>query len=107
MIDIDRMNVKYSKVINLDIDRKVTINRINPNPFIETININVEAVKDEILIIRLSDMRGRTIKALNYPAKKGLNNIKIPDLKNMYNGTYLFEIIEDGQITNRQLIIKN
>ncbi len=63
--------------------------------------------KDEVLIFKLSDMSGRTIKTLNYPAKKGLNNVRILNLKNVYKGTYIIELIADGQIINRQLIIKN
>ncbi len=107
MIDNDRINLKYSSVINLSINKGIMVNHISPNPFLESININVDIVKDAALVFKLNDMRGKTIKTLNYPGKKGLNNVRLSNLKNISKGTYLVEIIADGEILNRQLIIKN
>ena len=106
IIDKDNRNITYSKVIKLNVDKGIVLNNISPNPFINEINIKLEIAKDAPLIISLSDMSGRRIRTFNYSAKKGGNNISLAGLNSLLSGTYLVELIADGENISRQLLIK-
>jgi hypothetical protein len=51
-------------------------------------------------------MSGRRIRTFNYSAKKGDNNISLAGLNSLLSGTYLVELIADGENISRQLLIK-
>jgi hypothetical protein len=106
MIDADNINFKYSNVIALHIDKGITINSISPNPFSEAIHMNISLPADVSLAIKITDITGKSIRAINYDAKKGSNNIILPGFNNLIRGTYVIELSTGGENISRQLIIK-
>jgi hypothetical protein len=106
MVDVDG-KFKRSNVVVLRADKGIVVNFVSPNPFSESINVNVDAAKDQIFTITLNDMGGRVIRKFSYNAKKGLNNLKLTDLKNISSGTYMLQMNSGEEKISRQLIIKN
>ncbi len=106
MTDKDNSTARYSKVISLHVNKGIVLNYISPNPFVNSIKINLDMVKDALLQITLNDMTGRKIKTMVYAAKSGLNDITLTGLNSVIKGTYSIELSCGGETFSRQLIIK-
>lgn len=97
---------KYSKVIIIRIDKGITINQVSPNPFMDVINMSFHASGKAQLFITVKDLSGRIVRRVNYVTRQGLNNIPVSNLNGMSAGTYVIEIVSEGDRVFRELLIK-
>ncbi|MDB5222115.1 MAG: hypothetical protein JWN83_782 [Chitinophagaceae bacterium] len=106
MINND-LSFKYSDVIAMYTDKDISVSTVNPNPFKESVTVTINAERNMLLIISISDMMGRKVRSVSYAAHAGINLVNINALNNLSKGTYLLEINSAGERICRQTIIKN
>lgn len=106
MID-NNQTFKYSDVIAMYIGRDISVSTANPNPFEDKITVTVNAEKNMPLNIVITDMMGRKVRSVRYPATPGMNRINIDGLNKLSKGNYLLEINSIGEMIGRQAMLKN
>ena len=106
MIDKGLGKYSYSSTIALHADNGIVSTSISPNPFVNAINIKMNALKEMPLVISLTDIAGRKLKSINYTVKQGDNNIIMSGLQSVLKGTYIIELMMGNQSVYHQLLIK-
>jgi len=97
---------KYSNILVFKIkNTAATTLSVYPNPAVNYFTVQLNALKDGMATIRLTDMLGRTLLTRSSQISLGTNNIMFNDLNNIAAGTYTLQLIIDGDVTNRKVII--
>lgn len=78
---------------------------VYPNPASDKLNVVFTALKNIDLTLTLSDISGRVVKQVNYPARQGKNNF-IFDLGNMPKNIYILSIRGDNSSLKYKVVIK-
>ena len=63
-----------------------------PNPFIETLSLEVEVDANVSTIVKIVNPEGKIIKLLSWNIKQGINKTSLNDLETLDAGEYLLEI---------------
>ena len=93
---------KNSSVLTTKVSCNTSTMDVSPNPFVDHINIVVNAVKSGNGILTLTDNLGRQVYSIKRYLQLGANNIKITDLNNFAKGFYILSVkTEDGAINER------
>lgn len=106
IIDRSTSVEKFSKVVVIRTDKGIAINQVAPNPFSDVINMSFNANDKMALMITLKDMAGRVVRTVSYSTKKGLNNIPIDNLQRLAAGSYVVEVVVEGDRIYSELLIK-
>ncbi|MCF8228297.1 MAG: T9SS type A sorting domain-containing protein [Bacteroidales bacterium] len=70
---------------------------VYPNPFRENVNISVYSQKQQKAMIKIFDLKGRSLCDRSVQLQHGNNLIRLAELKHCKNAVYLLEIdLEDG-----------
>lgn len=79
--------------------------KINPNPFQQEVNIELELFDSELISISLITLSGKVIFEGSVPFSKGIQQFKISDLDNLQSGLYFlkFESENRGLIETKKL----
>ncbi|MEO6583952.1 MAG: T9SS type A sorting domain-containing protein [Ferruginibacter sp.] len=97
---------KYSKIIVFHTEKGIIVNQIAPNPFTDNIQLSCNTIKKTEMSVTLKDMAGRLVKIMTYSAKKGINKISIEGLQKLSAGTYVIELLADGQRIHSEVLLK-
>ncbi|MBP6455537.1 MAG: T9SS type A sorting domain-containing protein [Chitinophagaceae bacterium] len=109
----------YYRLLQKDIDGKENLSEVvlinftehgnqislYPNPFENELNIEINSLNASNVIIKLSDLSGRTIQTLNTKTEIGQNKIPISLLK-IASGIYQISIFENGKLSLTQKVTK-
>ncbi|HUZ59742.1 MAG TPA: T9SS type A sorting domain-containing protein [Hanamia sp.] len=87
----------FSKVIALRIKTINQLITVSPNPFSNYLNINVEWNQVEMATEKIFAADGKEVFSKILQMNKGYNYIKITDLSNLNNGTYILELISPSE----------
>lgn len=98
---------EYSETLIIDND-EVTASNMNvyPNPFNSTVSIMCTAKQDGEATIRVTDISGREVIAMNREVVKGSNSIQLEDMEQLKQGVYFVSVQIDGQ-TQVTKLVKN
>jgi len=80
---------------------------VSPNPFVEKLNVQYNAVTNGQAEIRLLNVNGQTVISSKANISTGSNNIQVNGLSNLSRGIYIFQLLKDGVVIDNQKIIKN
>jgi hypothetical protein len=76
-----------------------------PNPFSVSTKISFQTEKNQIVILVVKNILGRTVFSNEYKISTG--NVSIPFYKNhLKSGTYFYSIITDKETISKRLIVK-
>lgn len=77
--------------------------QVYPNPFVDVINLDLEALETSVGQISIVDMAGRVVLAQAIQINEGTQTISIP-AKDLLAGTYLYEVVVNGKVTSGKLV---
>ena len=99
-------NSKYSNTLSFRLSNKASIGlAVHPNPATSYVVLKINAVKDGIAIVRITDMYGKVVSIQNSRVSAGSNAVNFSDLTKMAGGNYNVQVILDGEVMNEKLII--
>ena len=102
-IDIDGTS-KYSTIASLRLKKSGASVTVTPNPFNTYVNINVEAGKNEMAIVKVLNMAGGELVTKKVQLMKGTNYIAIDALSKLPVGNYIIQIATDTENMFKQII---
>lgn len=108
MIDIDG-KFSYSNVIAFagNQSKGIIVSNVKPNPFIETVNLNIVLQQTQRLNIQLIDMSGRVVLTRDIQANEGNNDIRFDGLGNLSEGIYFIKIITPDAVLQQKVLKVN
>jgi len=80
---------------------------VSPNPFVEKLNVQYNAVTNGQAEIRLLNVNGQTVISTKANITSGSNNLQVNGLSKLNTGMYILQLIKDGVVIDNQKIIKN
>jgi Secretion system C-terminal sorting domain len=83
---------RYTNVVLVKV-AGIKIGKISPNPFKESVRIEVEAKVKETATVRIVAMNGKVVLSQMEQLQKGGNQFTINGLNNLTSGTYIIEVI--------------
>lgn len=83
---------------------KIVINKINPNPFKNEINISIYLLQQQQLTMQLVDMAGRMAVTRAFTCTSGENKLVIYDLGSLSPGMYFIKVIAADAIVQQKAI---
>ena len=105
MIDNDG-KYSYSTVIVFIGNPKngIIVSNVKPNPFTETINLNIVLQQAQLLTIQMADMTGRVVLTKDVSGKEGSNDIKYNGLSGLSDGIYFIRIITADAVLQQKVL---
>ena len=97
---------KYSKILVFRVDMGITTNSISPNPFKESIKLDFATNYSQNISIKMFDLMGRQVKIISKTAQKGTNTVNISELQNLPAGSYIIEMIANGERVFKEVLFK-
>ena len=105
-VDIDK-KASYSKIVLVRLTNSASITTM-PNPFLSSVTVNINNPTQGVVVIRLSNSAGLTIRSFDQHVERGVNQLAITDLDRLSAGMYLLEVIDKANGTRiSQKLIKN
>lgn len=96
MIDKDG-GFSYSAVVKINVSVKGTFAEVNPNPFAEVLNINIESDVKDVAVMIVSDLSGRTLLKKAVLLSAGNNALQVKEAAGLSKGTYVLTISTSKQ----------
>ncbi|MEO6189163.1 MAG: GEVED domain-containing protein, partial [Saprospiraceae bacterium] len=76
---------------------------VQPNPFSNNLNVNLNSEKDQHINISVSNLLGQVKQVAKYEVRQGANSIDL-DLSNLLPSTYILNIDADNQKWQKKII---
>ncbi|MFK7807968.1 MAG: T9SS type A sorting domain-containing protein, partial [Saprospiraceae bacterium] len=74
---------------------------VYPNPVKNTLNVDFELEQDEVVVLKITDMAGKTIFLEEYAAERGINNYTM-NFGSLANSVYFVTMkSSNGMVTKR------
>jgi hypothetical protein len=104
LADVDG-KMKYSNVAAVRLNKAPGIT-VWPNPFTTSISVTITSSQNTELMIRITDMAGRSISTNNQQVPRGIAQVSINNLDHLANGVYMLEVTDknSGSRTVHKLI---
>jgi len=104
LTDVDG-KVSYSNVAAVRISKAVGI-KAWPNPFVNSVQVQINSLVNTEIELRITDVKGRTILVQRNQVIRGNNQLSIENLHRLASGSYLLEVINKSDLstTNFKLI---
>lgn len=78
-----------------------------PNPFINSITVEINSPMDQHGIVRLIDGTGKIVRMLSWNLKRGLNITTLNGLKGLPDGIYYIDVVDaEGNFMHKTKIVK-
>jgi len=78
-----------------------------PNPFVNSITVEISSPADQHGIVRLIDGTGKIVRMLSWNLKRGLNITTLNNLKSLPDGLYFLDVVDsEGNVMHKTKIIK-
>jgi hypothetical protein len=84
-------SISYSNIVTVNF-KNIDI-KLWPNPFAESVQVNINAQSKGTVEIRVNDVNGRTLKIMQQQIAAGNNQITMKGLTQLTNGTYFLQVI--------------
>ena len=85
----------------------VMVSNVKPNPFAETIHVNIVLLKQQMVTIQLVDMAGLVVLTNNVQGKEGNNDILLNGLSKLSKGIYFIKIITADALLQHKVLKGN
>jgi hypothetical protein len=95
---------EYSKIINISRGgNKFQIASITPNPTKDKATIQIESLKDEEVLLTLSDISGKVVLTQKQTTTEGISSIDV-NMATLSNGLYILSLKNSEQVLVHKLI---
>ena len=95
----------YSNVVKVSFDRNLNmISKPTPNPFLESIEFQVELKAPQKVTVQLYDQSGRKVVSKQYNGKVGANSLKLDGISGLKPGLYILEVSAENEVLRERLI---
>ena len=101
-VDVNGLTSK-SSIITVGRDITAVITDVAPVPAVNSVTINVSAVKSSASTVQVFDLSGRVINTIEVEIIEGLNNIEL-DLNGLASGVYIFSVSTDNAVLDGKFI---
>ncbi len=97
----------YSNIIKVKLSSlKGIVVQVSPNPFRESVTVNMTSADNEKVVIKIRSLNGQTIFTKEMMVKKGKNGLQIGNLEGLSKGTYITQTLINDLLVDTQKIIK-
>jgi hypothetical protein len=97
----------YSNVLKISFNSKINlVSRPRPNPFISSLDLNVQLKADNVITLRMRDESGRMVFYQRYTGHRGENKLNVTGLTHLRPGIFILEVAVDDEVI-REKIVKN
>jgi hypothetical protein len=95
----------YSNVSKVSFHSKIDlVSKPRPNPFINSLDLNVQLTSTNAISVRLLDQSGRAVHKSIISGQKGSNNIHVDGLYSLKPGIYVMEVSAEEEVIREKLI---
>jgi hypothetical protein len=77
------------------------------NPFNDVLSFGLSSPQKTTATIIISDAHGKTVRSVKQSLDKGLNNLRISDLRSLTSGTYILQVLTTDGIKSRRIVKVN
>ncbi len=78
-----------------------------PNPFINSLTLEINSQADQHGIVRLVDGQGKIVRMISWNLKRGLNITTLTNLKRLADGLYFLDVVDsNGEIIHKTKLVK-
>jgi len=96
--------IRYSTIVKLKLNVKGFNVDASPNPFVDHIRVQVDAIQKENAVIILNTLDGKRILQQTAALNKGSNAVSINGLDKLAAGVYLINVVTDSQKTTIKVV---
>jgi N-acetylneuraminic acid mutarotase len=101
LMDIDS-HFTYSRIIRFDMNRTAALH-VFPNPAVNSLNLSFDQNNPGPAVIRITDMKGVTIKKQEEDIVAGRTSMSI-DVSTLPSGTYILSVVSESGTTQQKFI---
>lgn len=94
----------YSEVVKLAGHKNEISVVAQPNPFAGTAIFKISSPLNQAVVLRLSDLYGRTLFSRKLNVQAGDNIVGLPETTKLPAGTYIFNVEAAGKIINARIV---
>ena len=104
MIDRDGQ-FKYSPVVTLtDNPAGIVVEKIYPNPFVNSMVVSISSADKQTVVIQISDMAGNILFSWNKLCQSGSNSFVLDKLNKLQAGSYFLKLITPYEYSGFKLM---
>ncbi|MDX2045726.1 MAG: T9SS type A sorting domain-containing protein, partial [Chitinophagaceae bacterium] len=97
----------YSNVLKISFNNKINlVSRPRPNPFISSLDLNVQLKADNVITLRMRDESGRMVFYQRYTGHRGENKLNVTGMTHLRPGIFILEVAVDDEVI-REKMVKN
>jgi Secretion system C-terminal sorting domain len=82
--------------------KEIILSNVKPNPFTESINLNIVLQQSHLPTIQMIDMAGRVVLTRDVQGTKGTNEIRYNKLADLSEGIYFIKIITPDAVLQQK-----
>jgi hypothetical protein len=97
--------IQYSNVLVIRLRSGITALSILPNPGKDHVQLLFTSNKNAELSIRLVDPAGKVVLVEKQKVQTGANTLQLRNLDRFATGTYLVQVILDGEVLTARLVL--
>ncbi len=98
-------SISYSNIITVNFNKtSVAICTVKPNPFISSIDTDIELMKTTLIKVYITDASGKLVYQKNINCNKGANHINLNNLGELSSGIYILNVLVDNTIVRERLV---
>ena len=94
----------FSATVNERIQCSNPVITINPNPFVDNVNIYLTSSKDEQVTVKLYDNMGRELQSKSVAVLQGSTVIKLDNVSTLPRGVYLVKVTTPEAMATQKLV---
>jgi hypothetical protein len=92
-------SAEYSNTVVVYLDKQaVVITGVNPNPFIDKLNVGLNMPRTGQVTMKLTDITGRLLHSENVQAPKGFSTYTMKGMEKLTAGMYILSAEFEGQV---------
>jgi hypothetical protein len=104
----DNGRYTYSNTVRINTAANTIEAKTYPNPFVNLLQVDINASTNQKLNIVCSDISGRKLFQNTWNVTKGYNSISLAQVQNLKPGTYIINVYnQDGANIYKSKIVKN
>ena len=105
-VDIDG-KFTYSNIAVVSLTKAASVTTF-PNPFLSSLTVNFNSAASTVVMLKLSNASGATVRMLDQRIEKGATQIAIRNLDRLSAGIYFLELVDKSTGARiSQKLIKN
>ncbi|MES2779923.1 MAG: alkaline phosphatase PhoX [Bacteroidota bacterium] len=93
----------HTRTVNLTTENELSLNQVYPNPFSNELNISIDALKTEMVQLKLVDMNGAEVFVQSFQLNTG-SNILSSNVAHLPSGIYIAQISTATEIFTYKLV---